>query len=144
MGDVLEITCPAGVAYVAYAGRNESLGDALWVVPKVFRRPTDDWRMVFSELGYFAFYPAHTALRRKLVRKAGYSTDAIRMLPLRRRSPTNVLDDEKPNSWLITEGSTRTVHRDEDLTVEERMLPIAEIWNHPQLIDAISTGWMPG
>jgi hypothetical protein len=65
------------------------------------------------------------------------------MLPARRRSPTNVLDDEKPSAWLITEGSTRAVRRDDELSDEERMLPIAEIWNHPYLVDAISTGWMP-
>jgi hypothetical protein len=77
------------------------------------------------------------------VRKVGYSTDAIRMLPTQRRSSTNVLDDEKSSSWLITEGSTRIVRRDEELSIEERMLPIAEIWNHPYLVDAITTRWMP-
>jgi hypothetical protein len=61
VGDVLEIICPTGVAYVAYAGRNESLGDAIWIVPKVFSQPTDDWSLVFSGPGYFAFYAAHTA-----------------------------------------------------------------------------------
>jgi hypothetical protein len=143
VGDVLEVACPAGVGYVAYAGRNDSLGDAVWVVPKVFSQPTDDWSAVFAGLGYFAFYGAHAALRKKLVRKVGYSTDAIRMLPAQRRSSTNVLDDEQPSAWLITEGSTRSVRRNEDLSDEERLLPIAEIWNHPYLVDAISTGWMP-
>jgi hypothetical protein len=76
LGDVLEVACPAGVAYVAYAGRNESLGDALWVVPTVFSAPRDDWSTVFRVPGYFAFYGAHAALRKKLVRKVGYSTDA--------------------------------------------------------------------
>jgi hypothetical protein len=48
VGDVLELTLPGGVAYVTYAGRNESLGDAIWIVPKIFVTPREDWKMVFS------------------------------------------------------------------------------------------------
>ena len=143
IGDVLEITCPGGVAYMAYAGREASMGDAIWLVPKVYAAPTDAWTQIFAGKGYFVFYPAHTALRRKLVRKVGYSTDAIRPLPSKQRSVVNRDEGGRVTRWLISEGRNRVPRRDEDLDEFERNLPIADIWNHPYLIDAIERGYVP-
>jgi hypothetical protein len=143
IGDILQFACQGGVAYVTYAGKNDSLGDAIWVAARVFPGPTEDWREVFSEPGYFTFYPAHTAVKRKLVQKVGYSTDAIRFLPSKRRSAVSIDKNGKVTSWLITEGASRTHRRDDELNEDERQLPIADIWNHQYLIDAIATGWMP-
>lgn len=143
-GDILEVECPAGVAYISYAGRDANLGDAIWVIPEVFRQPTQDWSTVFGRNGYFAFYPAGTALRRKLVRKVGYSTEALRVVPVKRRRELAVDDSGVVTSWLITDGRDRTPKRDSELTDEEKGLPIASIWNHPLLIERIVSGWMPG
>jgi hypothetical protein len=143
IGDVLEIAFPRGFAYIAYAGRHDSLGDAVWVVPRVYATPTRAWESVFGDKGYFAFYPAHAAVRHKLVKKVDYSTHAIRLLPSQRRSITSKDENGKAASWLITEGNVRTPRRDEDLSEDERMLPIASIWNHEYLLDAIAEEWMP-
>jgi hypothetical protein len=134
VGDVLELTLPGGVAYVTYAGRNESLGDAIWIVPKIFVTPREDWKMVFSEEGYFAFYPANAAVRRKLVRKVGFSAEAMRLLPRRRRSEADSDDQGNVTSWLIIEGKERVVRPDTDLDETERELPIASSWNHEYLM----------
>src|ERR1051326_5144227 len=103
IGDILEVVCPTGVAYVSYAGRHQQLGDAIWVVPRVFAYPTNDWRAVFAGSGYLIFYPAHAALRAKLVRKVGYSIDAIRSLPTKRRIAASLDEHEQVVTWLITD-----------------------------------------
>lgn len=143
VGDILEVVCPTGVAYVSYAGRHETLGDGIWVVPRVFAEPTDDWHAVFAGDGYFAFYPAQTALRRKLVRKVGYSIDAIRPLPAKRRMAASLDEREPVTTWLIVEGDARIARSADQLDQDERRLPLAEIWNHPYLIEAITSGRMP-
>ena len=143
IGDILEIECPTGVAYVSYAGRHQELGDGIWVVPRVFAKPTDDWRAVFGGVGYFIFYPAHAALGWKLVRKAGYSIDAIRPLPAKRRMAADLDEREQVTTWLIVEGNTRVARPANELDDEERQLPLAEIWNHAALIDAVTSGRTP-
>lgn len=140
VGDILEVTLPAGVAYVSYAGKNESLGDAIWVVPRVLPAPTTDWKAVFAGEGYFAFYPANAAVRRRLVRKVGHSIDAMHLVPAKRRNVANVDATGTVTSWVITEGTTRVPRSDAELDESERQLPVADIWNHQYLIEAIASG----
>lgn len=143
VGDVLEIRLTGGVAYAAFAGKNGSLGDAIWVVPIVFPSPTKDWKAVFERDGFFVFYAANAAVRRKLVQKVGFSTDAMRPLPAKRRSAVDVDDDGAVTKWLITQGSERIVRRASEVDEHERNLPIATIWNHESLKDAILSGRRP-
>jgi hypothetical protein len=142
-GDILEFDCPGGVAYFSYAGKHASLGDAIWVVPRVFPQPTDDWSSAFGGEGYFAFYPATSAVRRKLVRKVGFAPAALRLLPTKRRNVVNVDAHGAVTSWLITDGTVRVPRRDSELSSEERNLPIANIWNHKFLVESIGRGWTP-
>jgi len=114
---------------VSYAGKNESMGDAIWVIPVAFEAAMRDWESVFSHEGYFVFYPAHTAVRRKLVKKVGYSPHAIRMLPAARRTSATPFSEGKTTAWLITKGATCFTRSDEELDENERMLPIATVWN---------------
>jgi hypothetical protein len=45
------------------------------------------------------------------------------------------------NSWVI-EGGWREIVKD-DLSVEDRQLPIAKVWDHALLSAQISSGWTP-
>ena len=126
VGDILELVLSGGVAYVSYAGKNEALGDAVWVVPKVLPGPTTDWTVVFDGDGYFAFYPATTAVRRKLVRKVGHAIEAMHLVPTRRRGVANVDAAGNVTSWVITEGTTRVPRSDAELSDAERQLPVAD------------------
>jgi hypothetical protein len=95
-------------------------------------------RACLTVLG-FLFYPAHATLRAKLVQKAGYSEEAIRMLPRLRRNI--VSEDERGvvTSWYITDGTSREPKLDSDLTDEERRLPISEIWNQAFLLEHLES-----
>ena len=42
LGDVLEVKCGTGVGYVAYVGKHATLGDTIWVVPRVFSEHVQD------------------------------------------------------------------------------------------------------
>jgi hypothetical protein len=140
-GDILELDCGDGVAYFSYVGRHPILGDTIWVVPAVFDVPLADPVRAFTRPGYYAFYPAHTAVRQKLIRGRGFSADAMRMLPKRMRNVINLNSDGSVASWLITDGISNVPRR--ELTPEEQTLPIAAIWNHPLLVDRIRRNWSP-
>ena len=143
VGDVLEVACAGGVAYFSYAGKHGWLGDAIWIVPSIFKSSCTDFGSIFAERGYFAFYPLHAALRQKIVRKVGYAVEAIRVLPINVRSVVNRDALGRVSSWLITDGQSRLPRTDEELSYEERQLPIGAIWNHKMLCERIESRWDP-
>ena len=130
IGDVLEFECLGGWAYLSYAGKDRSMGDAVWVVLEVFPTRRSDWARVFDRAGFWLFYPAHATLRGKLIKKVGYSEKSIRMLPRLRRNIVTEDESGAVRSWYITDGTSRVPKLDAELTDEERLLPISEIWNH--------------
>jgi hypothetical protein len=91
IGDVIEVICPPGVAYVSYAGRDSNLGPAIWVIPRIFSESQKDWRAVFSLDGYFVFYAVYTGIKNKHMHRVGHSIDAIRELPGLRRIQFRVI-----------------------------------------------------
>ena len=143
VGDVFEVACAGGIAYVSYAGKHGWLGDAIWIVPSTFESRRNDFGTVFAEPGYFAFYPLHAALRQKIVRKVGFAVEAIRLLPVNVRSAVNRDALGRISSWLITDGQSKLPRTDEELSYEERQLPIGTIWNHKMLCERIGSGWNP-
>lgn len=144
VGDILEIRLPSGVAYASYGGRDEALGDAIWVVPRVFPTPVDGWSSVFGDEGYFVFYPAHSAIRQKLVRRAGHAIEAMRLVPTGQRTAGRVDEQGNVAEWLITEGATRTRRSASEMTERDWALPLAVVWNHAYLVEAIAEDRRPG
>jgi hypothetical protein len=142
-GDVLEVQCSGRLGYISYVGKHDSLGDVVWIVPQTFDTTQRDFDKIFREPGYFAFYPATTALRQGLLRIAGYSIEALHPLPIRRRQAVNEDESGSVTLWVITDGSERTPKRDVELSPDDRALPIADIWNHAYLCDRLSEGWRP-
>jgi hypothetical protein len=143
VGDILEISCETGIGYASYAGKHSWLGDAIWIVPELFKAPRSDWSTVFGELGFFTFYAAHTALRHKLVRKVGYAIEAMRPVPAFVRTAVNKGQNGLVLSWLITDGVARTPRKDTEMSAEERLLPIGAIWNHKLLCERLEAQWTP-
>jgi hypothetical protein len=142
-GDVLRFECASGFAYVSYVGRHPIFGDTIWVVPELFAEPVNDWAVLFDGDGYYAFYPAHTTVKHGLATKVGYSTNALRVPPTKWRIVVNCGPKDVVVSWLIEDGVTRVSRQDAELSPEERMIPIASIWNHEYLCHRIVEGWTP-
>jgi hypothetical protein len=141
-GDILEISAPAGLAYVRYLGRHNVYGDAIWVFPHWQTiRPTN-LDSVFTDDGYVTFYPAQSAIRQGLL-----DVVASRPLPsgcgvptlLRREGFTS--RDGIVLAWVIERDGKETLKH--ELDEEDRKLPIASIWNHEFLINRITDNWRP-
>ena len=143
LGDVLQVECSCGTGYVSYAGRHPRFGDTIWVVPHIFAEPASNWSDLFVGEGYFAFYPAHTAVRQRLVRKVGFAPEAVRLLPQYWRNAVGFDEPGPIKTWLITDGTQRTSREESALSQEERLLPIASIWNHELLCERLASGWTP-
>jgi hypothetical protein len=143
VGDVLELRCNAAFAYVAYAGEHDRLGDAIWVVPRLFATRPTDWEEVFGEKGYFVFFRVYSVVREGLLSKVAHSARGSRPVPetVRQR---RYLDPKAPvQLWHLTSDGDSVVKADSDLSPEERAVPIAGIWNYLLLCERISQGWMP-
>lgn len=139
IGDILEFGCLGGWCYLSYAGRDPTMGDAVWVIPEVFPGHRSDWANVFNRPGFLIFYPARATLRAKLVQKVGYSEEAIRMLPRFRRNIVREDESGVVMSWYITDGISRVPKLDSELSDEERLLPISVIWNHAFLLEQLES-----
>ncbi|HEV7706485.1 MAG TPA: hypothetical protein VGO46_19465 [Gemmatimonadaceae bacterium] len=143
IGDILELDCKNGFAYVAFSGKDATLGAAVWVIPKIYSEPQHDWESVFANKGYFVFYAANTALKHRLVRRVAHSIEAMKMLPGPRRNAIRTDKNGKVVRWVITEGDKRVPKADHELSESDRLLPIADMWNHQFLLAKIAAGWMP-
>jgi len=140
-GDVLEIACEEGYAYLVYIGRHERLGDAVLVIRTVFPDRQRDAEALTRSPAYIIFYPAASAVRARLVKRIGRSETGIPPVPVWVRSAVNVEHDGRVRSWLVTDGKERIPRR--SLSEAETQLPIASIWNHPLLLERLKTGWSP-
>ena len=140
-GDVLEIALPDGVSYVQYVGEHPEYGGTIWVVPRVFHSPLKEVGSSLGERGYYTFYPARTAVSRKLVRVAGAASLDGRSVPLELRRAGARGPEGAIHTWIVSSPDHEYVR--ETLTASERRLPIAAIWNHEMLVQRIRDGWLP-
>jgi hypothetical protein len=95
----------------------------------------------FNGPGYFQFYPATAAARHGLVRKAGYCTEAMKIMPPRICNIIERNADGTVRVWNVSDGVSRLVRT--ELSAEERELPIAVIVNHEALLERLRDGWTP-
>lgn len=141
-GDLLEISCKPGVAYIHYVGKHRDFGDTIFVYPEILARRQPDLTSLGAQGGYLTFYPAGASVRQGLAKIV-----ASRPLPpgvhvpdvFRREGATSRAG--KVQSWIVVRDGHETLKR--TLTAKERKLPIASVWNHEYLIDRIVQGWRP-
>lgn len=148
-GDVLEIEFPrvpspeaafpdGGFGYIVYVGKHPEDGDAIRIRPRIFSERPQITDELFSD-SYVALYPANLAI------KSGLATVIGKVIPtpmppvFRRRG--GIDRSGKVLNWLI-EQEKETISKD-SLTLDERQLPIASVWNHELLLMRISQGWRP-
>jgi hypothetical protein len=136
-GEILEVPVGNRFGYVQFLGDHPEYGDAILVSPKLHDRVARFATGFFSS-GYVTFYPAAVSVSNKLVEVVAQSSPP--RLPKRFRRPRSEVDGAV-ESWVI-EGGWRDVVR-QNLSDEERKLPIAGVWNHEFLRSQIANGWTP-
>lgn len=142
-GDILEVRTSRGLAYVHYTGRHPEYGDAIRVLPGLLAsRPADFMTLVNHPEAYFTFYPAGAAVSQGLVEIAAeHPVPRGEVFPAvyRREGASN--REGRVLAWLICEGTKETLVR--ELSEEQRLLPIASIWNHEALLHYLTREWRP-
>jgi len=136
-GEILEVPVGKRFGYVQFLGEHREYGDAILVSPELHDRLARFTTGFFST-GYVTFYPACDAVARKQLEVVAQSSPP--RLPKRFRRP-KAEREGAVESWVI-EGGWRDIVK-QNLTDEERKLPIAGIWNHELLRTQIAKGWTP-
>ncbi len=137
-GDVLEIAAGGHFVYLQYVGRRELFGDTVLVSPVLHERRREPHVDLFSD-GYFAFYPAATAVHRALAAVVGSLPAPPVPMQVRRpatRSPRGI------ESWAIDDDTGGTTVK-ASLSAVELRLPEGAIVNHQYLIRQVAEGWSP-
>lgn len=136
-GEILEVPVGKQFGYVQFIGEHREYGDAILVNPTLHDRQAR-FATGFFDAGYVTFYPAGVAVSNKLVEVVAQSSPP--KFPKRFRRP-KAQRDGAVESWVI-EGGWRDVVK-QNLTDEERRLPIAGVWDHELLRKQIAKGWTP-
>jgi hypothetical protein len=153
IGDIFEISTPAGLAYVQHTHETKEMGQLIRVLPGLFHnRPVDFPSLAQQKELYFIFYPLEGALRAKQTFIVSHAPvpDWAQTLPTMRHPG---MEDEtgKPAYWLIIQAGTsltldllRSAPKVYTLTPEQEKLSLNLLAPHPSLVDKISSGWIPG
>lgn len=137
-GDVLEVATSDGrFVYMQYLGKHAEYGDAVAVCPREHESRAPENASLFVS-AYVTFYPASAAVARGLARVCGAC--APQPMPVKWRRP-GAIEGLTVKTWIIEDGSSQEVKQ--RLSLEERHLPIAAIWNHEFLLQRVREGWRP-
>lgn len=136
IGDVFEITTPAGLAYFQYTAQHPMYGGLIRVLPGTYdERPLSVSELVRRRERYFVFFPVRAAAYRGLVATLGAHD-----IPPHARAFPLFKAGRNPNWWLWDGEREWPVGK---LTLEQRSLPSRGIWNLAMLASRIASGWSP-
>lgn len=148
IGDIFEVAATGGFGYGQYILKYTE--PPCWgSFVRVFRgvrakRPTDWNRLCDEEEQFLVFYPIGSAARSNAVTIVGHGPvpERLKSFP---RFKTYGAHEQKPHgrikSWLFGSGPDVTCIKDEDLTDEQRRMPLCQIITHEVLVDRIESGW---
>jgi hypothetical protein len=137
-GEILEVPVGTKFGYVQFIGKHREYGDAILVNPTLHARQAHFSAGFFSG-GYVTFYPAALSVTQKTVEVVAQSSPPT--IPKRFRRPGVTSSDGTVETWVI-EGGWRDIVKQE-LSDEERRIPIAAVWNQEQLSERLAKGWTP-
>lgn len=142
IGQVLEIATERGLAYVQYVSRHGKYGDTIRILPGLFTtRPRDFSRLVHGH-AYFAFYPLRMAVAQNLITPVAIEPIPVGLeRPQRLRRRGAIANDGRVETWLVIDGDREELRS--ELSLDEKRLPIASIWNHALLVQRIAEEWAP-
>lgn len=136
IGDVLEISTPAGLAYFQYTHQHSMYGGLIRVLEGTYgERPADFAAMTRSRECFVVFFPVRAAANRGLVKIVAHEE----IPPHAREFP--LFKSGRPGSWWLWDGEREW--RIGELAPDQRSLPFREIWNDTLLAKRIANGWSP-
>lgn len=143
IGDVLELSTHVGLAYLQITHRHPKYGFLIRVLQGTHTEPISDVeKLAAGDESFVTFFPAGAALKRGIVRRVGRAAIPEHALafPLFR---SGVVDSRtgRVNVWWLWDGEREW--RVDELTPEQRRLPLRGIWNDTLLIARIESGWTP-
>lgn len=142
LGDILELPTPKGLAYVQYTHQLTKYGDLLRVLPGVYdARPPKFATLAQQRERFVLLFPLGAAVRQEIMAIVSNEEipEASRALPVFRRRGAITPGTSNVEWWLIQDGDRSW--RVDQLTDEQRDLPILGIWNDTLLIERIVSGW---
>ena len=142
-GDVFSIATAKGEAYFQYVLKNDTMGQAIRVLPGLHPEVQPDMKsLVCQETNFWVFFPVTAALRQRIIKRAGnYELPAhAQQMPFFRSGVVDPQTRRVQNWWLWDGEKSWMVGA---ITEEQRKLPIKAIWNDTLLIERIESGWLP-
>lgn len=140
-GDVFEVSTPRGFAYIQYTSKHPEYGQTVRVLPGLYDELPDVGSLVAEHL-FFAFYPVSLAAQRNMVKRIGlFDIPEGKSTPERLRRAGGRTREGLVRNWIVEEpAGERLVVK---LSQDEKLLSLAQIWNHEMLVTRLSDEWRP-
>jgi hypothetical protein len=152
IGDIVEISTPAGLGYVQYTHDAGTNGELVRVLPGLYtNRPSDFAALARQKELYFVFYIMNYALR------AGQATvvsnqpvpEWAKAHPMMRHAAA--FDDfSRVIRWRIVSAASQLTPQElirtqllTELTPEQEKLSMREIWPHGAMVRELARRWTP-
>lgn len=153
IGDIVEITTPAGLGYVQYTYDGGTTGELVRVLPGLYdHRPSDFATLAQQKEMYFVFYIMNYAIRAgkaEIVSNQpvpGWAKDP----PTMRHAAAFGDSFLKVTKWRLISAASRLTPQElirtpllTSLTPEQKKLSIHEIWPHIAMVRELARGWTP-
>jgi hypothetical protein len=152
VGDIVEISTPAGFGYVQYTHEGGSNGELVRVLPGLYENSVSDFAVLARQKElYFIFYILNFALRAgeaEVVSNQPIPSWAI--TPPRMRHAATVDDFGRIIRWRIVSAASKLTPAElirtpliTELTSDQKELSIREIWPHKVMVRELARGWTP-
>jgi hypothetical protein len=152
IGDIVEISTSAGLAYVQYTHDGGTNGELVRVLPGLYEnRPSDLASLARQKELYFVFYIMNYALRTALAEVVCRQPvpEWAKAYPMMRHAAA--FDDfRRVTRWRIISSASRLTPQElirtpllAQLTPEQNKLSIREIWPHAAMVRKLARGWTP-
>ena len=143
VGDVYSIQTSKGDAYFQYMCKMPPMGTLIRVLPGTYKaQPASMESLVSQCTNFWIFFPIAAAEKQGIVVRRGRFPipDHSRNPPLFRAGNRDP-ETGKVQDWWLWDGAKEWPI--EQLTDEQRKLPIRGAWNDTLLIQRIEQGWLP-
>ena len=152
IGDIVEISTPAGLSYVQYTHDAGTNGELVRVLPGLYEnRPSEFVTLACQKELYFVFYIMNYALRAGLAEVvSNQPVPQWAKAPPMMRHPAAFDDFGRVTRWRIISAASQLTPKElirtpllAELTPEQKKLSVREIWPHAAIVRELARGWTP-